>query len=116
MRNGDLAMPFDGDGTAVEADESLIGREPGKPKKRAYHHKIKVLSLLDREAGKTRSMVVDNLKPATIVPILEESIAKEARVMTEEAGAGGSLSLDDAEQTSGLLLEFPGVHAPERHH
>lgn len=30
----------------------------------------------------------------------------------KEDGAGGSLSLDDAERTSGLLLEFPGVHAP----
>ena len=86
MRQGDLAVPFGTGGGAVEADETFIGREPGKPKKRAYHHKIKVLSLLDRETGQARSMVVDDLKPATIVPILEENIAKEARVMTDEAG------------------------------
>src|SRR5215218_6883234 len=47
---------------------------------------MKVLSLLDRETKQARSVVVDDLKPATIVPILEENIAKEARVMTDEGG------------------------------
>ncbi len=82
MRDGSLAR-IGGGGGFVEADETFIGREPGKAKKRAYHHKMKVLSLLDRETGQTRSMVVDDLKPATITPNLEENIAKEARVMTE---------------------------------
>jgi transposase-like protein len=86
MRQGELAVPFGTGGGDVEADETFIGREPGKPKKRAYHHKMKVLSLLDRSTGKARSMVVENLRPATIVPILEENIAKEARVMTDEGG------------------------------
>jgi transposase-like protein len=45
MRAGELAVPFGTGGTDVEADETFIGREPGKPKKRAYHHKMKVLSL-----------------------------------------------------------------------
>jgi transposase-like protein len=75
-----------GGGGTVEADETFIGREPGKPKKRAYHHKMKVLSLVDREGGKVRSMVVDDLKPATVEPILRENIAKETLVMTDEAG------------------------------
>src|SRR4051794_17321123 len=48
MRDGQLA-PMGGGGGIVEADETFIGREPGKPKKRAYHHKMKVLSLIDRE-------------------------------------------------------------------
>jgi transposase-like protein len=56
------------------------------PKKRVYHHKMKVLSHVDPRTGEPRSMVVDDLKPATIVPILEDNIAKEARVMTDEAG------------------------------
>ncbi len=54
-------------------------------KKRAYHHKMKVLSLVDRETGQARSMVVDDLKLTTIEPILRENIAKEARLMTDEA-------------------------------
>jgi transposase-like protein len=85
IRTGELA-PMGGAGGIVEADETFIGREPGKPKKRAYHHKMKVLSLLDRDTKHALSMVVDDLKPATIVPILEDNIANEARVVTDEAG------------------------------
>lgn len=85
MRSGDLS-PMGGGGGIVEADETFIGREPGKPKKRAYHHKMKVLSLVDRTTGQARSMVVDDLKPATITPILKENMAKEARLATDEAG------------------------------
>jgi transposase-like protein len=85
MRTGELA-PMGGAGGIVEADETFIGREPGKPKKRAYHHKMKVLSLIDRETGQARSMVVDDLKPATIAPILRENMAREARLATDEAG------------------------------
>lgn len=85
MRSGDLS-PMGGGGGIVEADETFIGREPGKPKKRAYHHKMKVLSLVDRTTGQARSMVVDNLRPATITPILKENMAKEARLATDEAG------------------------------
>lgn len=85
MRDGDLA-PFGVEGGAVEVDETFIGREPGKPVQRAYHHKMKVLALVDRESGRARSMVVDDLKPATIAPILRENMAREARLMTDEAG------------------------------
>ena len=85
MRNGDLA-PMGGSGGVVEVDETFIGREPGKPVKRAYHHKMKVLTLVDRDSGQARSMVVDNLKPATVAPILRENMAREARLATDEAG------------------------------
>jgi len=85
MRSGDLS-PFGAEGGAVEVDETFIGREPGKPVKRAYHHKIKVLTLVDRETGRARSMVVDDLKPATVAPIVLENLSREARLMTDEAG------------------------------
>lgn len=85
MRSGDLA-PFGMDGGAVEVDETYIGREPGKPVKRAFHHKMKVLSLVDRSTGRVRSMVVDNIRPATIAPIVLENLHREARLMTDEAG------------------------------
>lgn len=85
MRSGSLA-PFGGAGTPVEVDETFIGREPGHPKKAGgYGHKLKVLTLLDRETGVARSHVVDDLKPSTLYPILRENIAKEARVMTDDA-------------------------------
>ncbi len=85
MRTGDLA-PMGGNGGAVEADETFIGSEPGAPKKRAWHHKLKVLSLVDRETGRAHSVVVNDLKKKTIGPILRENIAKETRLMTDEAG------------------------------
>jgi len=85
MRSGDLA-PFGGNGGVVEADETYIGREPGKPVKRAFHHKMKVFTLVDRETGRARSMVVDNIRPATLAPIILENLDREARLMTDEAG------------------------------
>lgn len=85
MRSGDLS-PFGFGGGAVEVDETYIGREPGKPVKRAFHHKMKVLTLVDRESGRARSMVVDNIRPATLAPIILENIDREARLMTDEAG------------------------------
>ena len=87
MRSGDLA-PMGGGGGIVEADETFIGQDPDSPKKkgaRGWSHKMKVLSLVDRETGRAQSMVVDDLKTVAVEPILRENIAKEARVFTDEA-------------------------------
>ncbi|KQP62780.1 transposase [Methylobacterium sp. Leaf111] len=90
MRDGSLT-PMGGidgmpaAGVIVEADETFIGRELGVPKARAYHHKMKVLSLLNRDAGKVRSVVVDNIKPETLRPIIEANILKEASLFTDES-------------------------------
>ena len=86
MRSGDLS-PFGGNGGVVEVDETFIGRKRGAPVKRAFHHKMKVLSLVDRETGKARSMVVDKVDAATLMPIVLANIAAETRVMTDEANA-----------------------------
>jgi len=89
MRSGDLAPmggSEEGQGGIVEADETFIGREPGVPVRRGGLHKMKVLALIDRETGQARSMVVDDLSGKTLVPILQENIAKEASVFTDEAG------------------------------
>jgi transposase-like protein len=93
MRAGKLALMGGGGGVhgTVEADETFIGTEPGAKKRRGYAHKMKVLALVDRETGQARSVVVDDLKAETLVPILQENIAKEASVMTDEAGQYGKL-------------------------
>lgn len=85
MRSGDLA-PFGMNGGDVESDETFIGTEPGAKVRKGYAHKRKVLSLIDRESGCARSFVVDNVNARTIVPILQENIDKEARVLTDDAG------------------------------
>ncbi len=90
MRSGELA-PFGGNGGAVEVDETFIGNDrtikPKHSKKgRGYAHKHKVLALVDRESGQARTMVVDTLSKKALAPILSNNIAKEARVMTDDAG------------------------------
>lgn len=89
MRGGGLA-PAGGNGGAVEVDETFIGNDrtikpKGEKKGRGYHHKYKVLALVDREAGTARSMVVDDLKADTLAPIVRQNVAREARLMTDEA-------------------------------
>ena len=57
----------------------------GKKKGRGYADKYKVLALVDLTNGRAKSMVVDELKANTLVPILKQNIAKEATVYTDEA-------------------------------
>lgn len=85
MRDNDPAV-FGNDGGIVESDETFIGNARKRmPGARGYAHKNKVLSLVDRDTKKARSMVVDNLQADTILPILKENIDKEARLMTDDA-------------------------------
>jgi transposase-like protein len=50
MASGDLTA-FGSGGGIVEVDETFIGRIKGTPKRRAFHHKMKVLALVDRTSG-----------------------------------------------------------------
>lgn len=72
MRNVEFAH-FGGNGGTVEADETFLGNEPGKPIRHGYGRKRKVLSLVDRESGDARSIVIDYLKTETVTPILRET-------------------------------------------
>ena len=89
MASGAL-NPFGVGGGPVEVDETFIGNDrtikpKGEKKGRGYHHKHKVLALVDRTAGTARSMVVDDLKADTLAPIVRQNVAREARLMTDEA-------------------------------
>jgi transposase-like protein len=81
----DSGFIFGSGGGIVEADETFIGREPGTEKKTGVSHKMKVVSLVDRNSGRARSVVVDSLTIASVTPILRENIAKEAILHTDEA-------------------------------
>jgi transposase-like protein len=83
MRSNDMT-PFGGEGGVVEVDETFIGQLKGVPKRRAFHHKMKVLALVDRDSGKARTMVIDNVNAETLMPIVLDNVAREARVMTDE--------------------------------
>lgn len=108
MRDGSLA-PTGGAGGIVEVDETFIGDDrdlkPKSEKKgRGYHHKHKVLSLVDRNTGQKWPTVVDDLSAKTLLPILRRNITEETRVMTNEAG-----------QYRKLGAEFIGGHGFTRH-
>ncbi len=89
MREGALA-PFGADGGVVEVDETYIGRDKtikpyGMKRGRGFHHKNKVLALVDRNSGKARSFVVDDVRAVTVAPIVRENLAREAKLMTDES-------------------------------
>ena len=84
MKDTSTVMFGSGGGT-VEIDETFIGRELGKKVGHGFEHKQKVLSLIDRTTGRARSIVVDNLKVATLMPIINSNVSREADVMTDDA-------------------------------
>lgn len=87
MRAGSFAAPLGGNGGSgvVEADETFIGKKKGvKKPKGGASHKHAVLSLVER-GGDVRSVHVPDVTARTVVPIVNGNIAKEARVMTDNA-------------------------------
>ncbi|MES2288674.1 MAG: IS1595 family transposase [Pseudomonadota bacterium] len=84
MRSGELA-PFGSGGGIVEIDETFIGNLKGKPTKRSFHHKMKVLALVDRDSGKARTMVIDKVSTKEVMPIVMANVAREAAIMTDES-------------------------------
>jgi transposase-like protein len=83
MRSGDLA-PFGSNGGAVEVDETFIGRKKGVAVRGAYHHKMAVLGLVDRDSGLSRLIYVEKAAGSIIQPIVLANLAREARLMTDE--------------------------------
>ena len=74
-----------GNGEPVEVDETYWGNvgknEPGA---RGGHHKMKIVSLVERD-GEKRSFHVPNVNSKTLRPILNAQIAKSTRLMTDDA-------------------------------
>jgi transposase-like protein len=86
FRAGSLS-PMGGEGAILEADETFIGKKDGvkKPKNaRSYHHKQAALSLVER-GGEVRSFVIDKANADNIKPIVDANLAKESRLMTDQA-------------------------------
>lgn len=87
MREG-FDTPLGGGGKIVEVDETFGNerkpRAQGK-KGRGYQHKAKVLTLVER-GGKARSFHVPEVNHKTLKPILQEQIAADSHIMTDDAG------------------------------
>lgn len=84
MRDGGELPPMGGNGGVVEVDETFIGKKKGAVKRRAFHHKMKVLALVDRDTRKARTMVIDDVKAETLMPLVIANVEREARIMTDE--------------------------------
>jgi transposase-like protein len=85
-----------GDGGPVEVDETFWGNVgKHKPGARGGHHKMKVVSLVERDGNK-RSYHVPNVSPKTLRPILNAQIAAKARLMTDDFGAYKKIGPDFA--------------------
>jgi transposase-like protein len=86
MRSGDLAAPFGSTGGAVEVDETYIGfKRDSLPARAGHAHKHCVLALVDRDSGTSRWFHVERTSSDQIHPIVLDNIAREARLMTDEA-------------------------------
>jgi transposase-like protein len=91
MRMAGLA-PMGGIGGIVEADETFTGRKEGSLKRRGHGHKNAVLSLVDRKRKQVRSFHVDCVSAATLIPIVQDNVARETAMMTDEWSGYYSLS------------------------
>lgn len=80
----DSGFPMGGLGSMVEIDETYIGREPGTEVRRGFHHKMKVLSLVERGSGRARSFVINKVNTDEIEPIVTANIRKESKIMTDD--------------------------------
>jgi len=79
--------PFGVGGGSVEIDETFIGKEPGVIKSKTARggaHKMKVMTLVDRDTKSAKSVVIDDLKKDTMAKVVAENMAREARMITDE--------------------------------
>ena len=84
----DDTTPFGNEGGIVEVDETFIGKEPGeqKPVKRKnFRQKMKVLAMIDRDTGRSKAVVMDQLDTGSIRPIIVANVRREAHLMTDGA-------------------------------
>lgn len=85
MKDGNGGL-LGSNGCPVEVDETFWGNEKGKEKKNAWHHKMKIVSLVERDGDK-RSFHVAKVNAKTLRPVLLKQMSKNARLMTDEAHA-----------------------------
>ncbi|MBI1406519.1 MAG: IS1595 family transposase [Caulobacter sp.] len=87
MAPGPDVPPMGSDGGAVEADETYIGRKKGVDYRAGGGaHKMKIVTLLDRDTGAARSTVIpERMTQQKVTDIVRANVAKEARLMTDES-------------------------------
>ena len=86
MKSNDKT-PMGSGGGDVFADETYFGRDPSRPPSRMGLRTMnQILTLVDRTTGRSTSMVFDGtITTANLLPVLQANIAKEARIITDDA-------------------------------
>ena len=83
--SSDATFPLlGGPGGIVEADETYWGNIPGMEKQHAWHHKEKIVSLVER-GGDVRSFHMQKVTKDTLKQIMQSNIDPRSRIMTDEA-------------------------------
>lgn len=114
MRSGDLAQPFGSNGGAVEVDETYIGFKRDVPTRRGTAHKHGVVALVDRETGQSKWFKIDRASAAEIHPIVLNNIAREARLMTDEATMYRKIGREFAQHGTTMHAAFNYVSKTDR--
>ena len=76
-------VPIGGAGKVVEADETFFGHKKGFPKKPGVGHKMAIVSLVERDGGKLKSVVIDSVSRPDVEKIVKANVHKESQLMTE---------------------------------
>ncbi len=109
---------FGGNFGGVEADETLQGVDPRRANEPRSHWSYnRFLTLIDRDTGAARSFVMTEFTTDEVQKILNENVAKEAYLLTDEAaqykGPGrhqtfhGTVTHQDGEY---VRVDAPWVH------
>jgi transposase-like protein len=77
--------PMGGEGQTIEADETYIGTRKGIKKSRGGAHKMKVLSIVERN-GRARTFHIDTADKRTVRKILVTNADRKSTLNTDEAG------------------------------
>jgi transposase-like protein len=75
MRDGSLT-PIGGTGKMVEADETFFVNKKGFPKGSGIGRKMAVVSLVERDGGPLRAVVLDSVSRPDIERIVEQDVAE----------------------------------------
>ena len=83
MADGSIG-PFGSDGGDVEADETFIGHD-GNFSAKGGKNMNAVLSLVDRDTGRLRSMVLDSVTSNEVTAAVGANVSADARLLTDSS-------------------------------
>lgn len=114
MKDPVFTKQMGGGGNIVEVDETFWGNK-GKQRKgaRGYGHKEKIFSLVERGA-QVRSFHVPSIAADTLRPIMEEQIAKDTCIMTDEMKS--YISINNCFESHEVVKHSIGEYVRDRIH